>query len=228
MLSFTLDKGHIVTAEFRCASIMQVSFITFSTACYGLRIKRMVTSYKTHIHLGLEWDAVNWCLVCPPTMLWPVKYLQKWRWTICDLRQWKDHISVLASPSTLRTRCPKWSYEEQSCPTFPHSYDQMKKELTESNPFFLRKKILFVKSYSLEFFQWNTKILQEQMFQQVLSAAKADSCWGCYLTTPKAQGEPLEHWKPCKWDSSRRQAVMEAHRKDKDKCCIFMTFQRLA
>lgn len=90
-----------------------------------------------------------------------------------------------------------------------------------------RKKILFVKSYSLEFFQWNTKILQEQMFQQVLSAAKADSCWGCYLTTPKAQGESLEHWKPCKWDSSRREAVMESHRKDKDKC-IFMTFQRLA
>lgn len=143
MFSFTLDKGHIVTAEFLCASIMlvfQVSFITFSTACYGLRIKRMVTSYKTHIHLGLEWDAVNWCLVCPPTLLWLVKYLQKWKWTICDLRQWKDHVSVLASPSTLRTRYPKWSYEEQSHPTFPHSYDQMKKELMESNPFFLWKK----------------------------------------------------------------------------------------
>lgn len=60
------------------------------------------------------------------------------------------------------------------------------------------EKILFVKSYSLEFFQWKTKILQEQVFQQVLSAAEADSCWGRYLTALKAQGEPLEHQKPCK------------------------------
>lgn len=100
----------------------------------------MVTAYKTHIHLGVEWDAFNWCLVCPPTLLWLVKYLQKWKWTICNLRQWKDHISVLASPPTVRTICPKRSYEEQSCPTFPYIYIRWRKKLMESNPFFLWKK----------------------------------------------------------------------------------------
>lgn len=185
----------------------------------------MVTAYKIHIHLGLAWDAFNWCSVCPPTLLWLVKYLQKWKWTICNLRQWKDHISVLASPPTVRTRCPKRSYEEQSCPTFPHIYDKMKKEMMESNPFFPMGKIIFVKSYSLECFQWNTKILQEQVFQQVLTAAEADSCWGCYLTMLKAQDEPLEHRKPCKRVSFRREAMMEAHGKDKNKCCISWPFK---
>lgn len=188
----------------------------------------MVTAYKTHIHLGLEWVALNWCLVCPPTLLWLVKYLQSWKWTICNLRQWKDHVSVLASPPTVRTRCPKRSYEEQSGPTSPHIYDEMGKELIESNSFFSMEK----------------NIICQKLFSGVLSMENQDPSgtgvsigvvcsWGWFLL-----GLLFDSAEGTGWASRTPKAMQvslfqershdEAHRKDKNKCCIFMTFQRLA